>query len=219
MVCIESGWMFTKKGTCFDDDFKNRYVLTARNMKSTSKSILITFLMNPSHAGKQKNCDRFSSITSDDTINLLLRTIGQSYGTVIVINNIPLIEPISNNIKINDCNSFNENTEKIKSIIQDKSYDLYVGTGIIGSGFYYETNTNNKSVKKINEPVRNSYIENIKLLYDQNKCKNVYTSGINKDGISQHPKLYRTPNDINEFLLNSKRKTKWNSKICKLERI
>lgn len=219
MVYIESGWIFTKKGTCFDDDFKNRYVLTARNMKLTSKSILITFLMNPSHAGKQENCERFSSITSDDTINLLLRTIGKSYGTVIVFNNIPLIEPNSNNIKSNDCDSFNRNTEKIKSIIQDKSYDLYVGTGIKGSGFYYENNTKNKKNRKTNTFVRESYLKNINMLCNHTKCNNIYTSGLNKEGIPQHPKPYRSPDDITEFLLNSKRKTKWNSKACKLERI
>lgn len=196
MVLIEHKWHFEESQTEFSDDYTERYYLTAVHENTNSENILIAFLMNPSHAGKSENKEKFDQSISDKTVNLLLRTIGKSYGQVIVINNIPLIESNSSNIKYINYDSLKYNTKKIKSIIQDKLYDLYVGVGSVG----YDGNNS----------IRASFTRNMNILSDCTHCINIFISGLNDGGSPKHPKVQGQGDDVSALLLNLRRKVSWN---------
>lgn len=168
---------------------------------------LVAFMMNPSYAGIENNK------LSDKTVNMILRTLGSNYRDVYIINNIPISESQSNNLSENILKNYNfkYNEEAIEQLINCfEEYDLYVGAGIKGSGYGFDNKTNLK--------IRQSYIKNMDILCHRSKCINIYTSGLNANGVSQHPKLHNMSNDVAEFLLQSRRITCWNSNEKKLER-
>ncbi|MGL5899821.1 MAG: hypothetical protein ACRCZW_09220, partial [Lactobacillaceae bacterium] len=110
-------------------------------------------------------------------------------------NNIPLIEPSSNQVKSIGCNSLTNNTEKITNIVKNKSYDLYVGVGAKGY-------SGNKFIKI-------AFTENMSFLSNRAHCMNIFVSGLNDGGSPKHPKGQGQGDDVSSLLLNLRRRVSW----------
>lgn len=194
MVKIEPGWLFEKASTKFNNRYDERYYLTAKSTSSAEKEQLFVLMMNPSHAGCQRGCLKFSATESDLTINLLLRTIGKGYKKVTIFNVVPLVESSSKKMRKMITKSKRTNflmTKNRKNISiflnkNTKNFDLFIGTGDVSF-------------------VNNFYIQIMKLL---TAYGNVYFSSKTSTNFSAHPKPIGGTDDLCEFVLNSGRKPK-----------
>lgn len=144
MVLLDSEhWEFTSAnfdGTEFDysskkpdGQYTHRYSLEIEKVKqdsSQSDKILVSFMMNPSDAGLVDNSEQQ---ISDKTVNSLIDIFGDDYNKIIVVNMFSFYGPNSNELYFSDINYNGCNHEKnlceIKRILNDESFDMFIGTG------------------------------------------------------------------------------------------